>query len=179
MELGTDYTGDDRKEALQVELLERQVRALLGMNLIPSYPLFVLMILQTHESTKAHRTASGSYGYYYEALITAALHNRSGSIPHDTMYTFVSILAFTMFTSRISTLSAGKFEELLMIYQERHKVRPGLEAIRKILEESRIFVWDDSGSGRFQYRYIYSILLHGISQIIFIATKSQSRFALR
>ncbi len=155
MDLGQDHTTDEREFSQRVEAAESQIRALLGKNLLPSYPLFVLIILQTHESQQALNTASGSYGYYYETLITAALHNQSRTIPHDTIYTFVSSIAFAMFSEEILSLSGTKFNDLLDAYRKRHKVNPDKNQIRIVLQDARILVWDKTGSGRFQYKYIY------------------------
>ena len=154
MDLGQDHTTDEREFSLRVDAAERQLRALLGKNLLPSYPLFVLIILQTYESQQALNTASGSYGYYYEALITAALHNQSRTIPHDTIYTFVSSIAYAMFSERTSDLSSTKFDELLDTYRKRHSVNPDRKQIRIVLHDARILVWDQANVARFQYKYI-------------------------
>ena len=154
-ELGQDHTNDAREEALEVEALERKIRTLLGRNLMPSYPIFVLAILQTYESQKALNTASGSYGYYYEALITAALHNQRSKIPHDTVYTFLSLVAYTMFTEKISKLSASQFSKMISTYRTRHQVGLDESQICRVLQRARIVVWDESGYGEFQYPYVY------------------------
>ena len=90
--------------------LNSRVRGLLGENLLPSYPRFILMILQVYESQQPLGAASGSYGYYYEALIASAPSNhRSRSIRHDTFNTFVGSIAYNTFTGRESELSRGDF----------------------------------------------------------------------
>ena len=155
MGLAQDYASDDREFARRVDTVEWQLRELLGKSLLPSYPLFVLIILQTYESQRALNTASGSYGYYYEALITAALHNQSRTIPHDTIYTFVSSIAYTMFTEKLSDLSRAKFDAILDAYRSKHKVAPNRDQIRRVLQDAHILVWDETSAGRFQYKYIY------------------------
>ncbi len=153
--LGQEYNSDERALTQKVDMLELQIRELLGKNLLPSYPIFVLIILQTYESQQALHTASGSYGYYYEALITAALHNKSGAIPHDTIYTFVGSIAYKMFTERLATLSPANFDSTLEAYRKKHKVAPNRDEMLRVLRDARIFVWNETGVGRFYYKYIY------------------------
>ena len=154
--LGREYDLDEREFTFRVDTLERKIRGLLGKNLLPSYPLFILMILQVYESQQSLNTASGSYGYYYESLIASSLRNRrSQSIPHDTIYTFVGSIAYKMFTGKQSELSRADFDSILDTYRKKHKVTPNREEMLRVLQEARIFVWDETGAGRFQYRYIY------------------------
>ena len=156
MGLGQEYDLDEREFTFRVDMLEQEIRGLLGKNLLPSYPLFILMILQVYESQQSLNTASGSYGYYYEALIASALRNhRSRSIPHDTIYTFVGSIAYKMFTGKQSELSRADFDSILDTYRKKHKVTPNRDEMLRVLQEGRIFVWDETGSGRFQYKYIY------------------------
>lgn len=154
-DLGQDYRDSSRDEALQIEALESKVRTLLGKNLMPSYPIFVLAILQTYESQKALNTASGSYGYYYEALITAALHDQRSAVPHDTVYAFLSMLAFEMFDKKMLKLSAAKFRALVAEYCARHQVNLNEDDIRRLLQRAHIVTWDEFDSGSFQYHYVY------------------------
>src|SRR5260370_645219 len=59
----------------QAEVKEKTplIEVFLGKNLIPSYQLFVLVLLQQIASHTPTNTTSGSYGYFYEYLITEAL----------------------------------------------------------------------------------------------------------
>ena len=154
--LGQEYDSDEREFTFTVDTLEREIRGLLGKNLLPSYPLFVLMILQVYESQQTHKTTSGSYGYYYEALIASALHNhRSKFIPHDTIYTFVGSIAYKMFTEKRSGLSRETFDSTLEAYRKKHKVTPNRNEMLRVLQGAHILVWDETGAWRFQYKYIY------------------------
>ena len=153
--LDKDREADEIEFARQVDAMERQIRTLLGKNLLPSYPIFVLIILQTYEARQSLTTASGAYGYYYEALITAALHRQSKGIPLDTIYTLLSFIAYEMFVSEESELSQVMFTRSLAEYRTNHQVALSEDKIRGTLQNARIIVWDDYGSARFQYTYIY------------------------
>jgi hypothetical protein len=75
------------------------VNRLLGDNLLPASPVYILLLLQQIEAEVPLDTSAGSYGYFYEALVTMALQ-RSARSPEDvdTKYTYLSELASTLFT---------------------------------------------------------------------------------
>ena len=153
--LGHEYDSNERAFAHQVDGLERQIQTLLGKNLLPSYPIFVLMILQAYEARQPLNTASGSYGHYYEALIAAALHDKSKRIPLDTIYAVVSSIAYRMFTGGVAEMSPETFAQYLTDYRDAHKVSFSDDTLRAALHDARVIVWDDVGLAQFQYRYIY------------------------
>ncbi len=109
--LGREFTHDEielRRESL---IAERLVTELIGKNLIPSYPLFVLILLQQIESQTPLETsmASGSYGFLYESLLTLALFKESGlELDLDTQYSYLSELAFHFFVNQSSSVSKGE-----------------------------------------------------------------------
>lgn len=64
---------EDEQLHKEVESREKIIDTLLGRQLVPAYPIFVLGILQALDATRNLNTASGSYGELYEALITDRL----------------------------------------------------------------------------------------------------------
>lgn len=101
--LGADYP-PDRELAAKMVRLEKAIDQSLGRDLVPSYPLFILTILQTLEaitplSTPNHGTC-GSFGYIYESLITTSLISAYGSIDDiETFYNYLSELAYYMYSN--------------------------------------------------------------------------------
>ncbi len=67
--LGQEDTFDEMQVAHRIRDAERLVTTLLGKNLLPAYPIFILSILQLWETNAYHNTALGAYGYHYEVLV--------------------------------------------------------------------------------------------------------------
>jgi len=96
--LGREHTLQPAELAHEVSQAEKIVQTLLGKNLLPSYPVIVLTILQACEAARNATLPSGSYGYLYEVLITSALDKVSKNFADvDASITFISRLAFICF----------------------------------------------------------------------------------
>jgi predicted kinase len=82
------WLGRDRLETddavVHREILhaENLLTGAIGRNLLPSYPIFVLILLQQLETGRTHDTGAGSQGYLYQGLILASL-SRIAPHPHD------------------------------------------------------------------------------------------------
>jgi hypothetical protein len=92
--LGTASNYDRESLAHKVTEVERVIDTLLGKNLLPAYPIFILSMLQQLEAGTPLSTKSGAYGYLYEVLITTALNTTSRSVGEiDTKYTYLTEFA--------------------------------------------------------------------------------------
>ena len=80
--------------------METTVDTLLGKNLLPSFPVIILAILQSYAANRAPNSSAGSYGQMYEALITAALASVSKkAVELGTKYTYISHMAHHLFVT--------------------------------------------------------------------------------
>lgn len=52
---------------------ENIINTIIGSNLVPAYPIFLLTILQTIEMGQPHVFKQSAYGHYYQVLITSSL----------------------------------------------------------------------------------------------------------
>jgi len=134
-----------------------QLRQILGDQLIPSYPVFVLSIIQALECTPLNLNET-SYGYCYQTLIHYALNNAGVSKDHIDAYTnIITELAFYLFTMETDSISEIDFEAYYGKYHERISWAPGYETARSKLLDSKILK-EDSGSFCFGYKYILYFL---------------------
>jgi predicted MPP superfamily phosphohydrolase len=131
----------------------REVDAILGKTLVPSYPIFVLIILQQIEANTQLSTVSGSYGYLYEVLITQALA-RVGGEDLDTRYNYLAELAWHLFDRGTRRLSQAEFEECHLAYVKKYAVRLSFHNVRGELLKSGL-IYEANGSYGFKYHYIF------------------------
>lgn len=153
-DLGREFTLDARDVVHRVKEAEHLVSILLGKSLLPAYPLFILTILQQYETHSNLDTASGSYGYYYEVLITTSLHNRSKNIPLDMLYPLLSRFAYRMFEKRQKSLTSDELEEVAHEYRNLYHVSFSSEEMRRVLEEAHMLHLNSDGHYAFPYKYI-------------------------
>ncbi len=113
--LGLDE-GERSKISRYLNQIEKRIDVSLGKDLVPKYPLFLLTILQTLEAVIPHATPThgtcGSFGYVYEALITARLAFSSGSLDDiGSLYNYLSELAYFMYSQSTPKLSVSSYDK--------------------------------------------------------------------
>jgi energy-coupling factor transporter ATP-binding protein EcfA2 len=89
-------TSDPGEAASLAEKARGMVDAVLGKNIVPSYPVFVLTILESSVPTGSAGQAGSSYGHYYEYAVTKPLREGSTAAAEFDLYLAVlSELAYS------------------------------------------------------------------------------------
>lgn len=104
--------GDEKAEAQRKDRLRGAVDTVLGRNLVPSYAVFILSILQMADSGGPAGPGASSYGQYYEYLITKALKDATGRKSLPFLIRFLSELAYGMFSRKSGWISEENIEAL-------------------------------------------------------------------
>lgn len=147
-----EISGDELER--KVTAIERTVDTLLGKNLLPAYPIFVLSILQTYEAGANLSTASGSYGFYYEVLIYDALSNASRLLPMDILQTMLSYIAYAMYEDKVALLSDEEMARAIQRYKATYSMNFSADKVLGSLVESLV-LRKEVGGYSFRYRYGY------------------------
>lgn len=152
-------------EASELERLtistKRLVDTTLGKNLLPSYPIYILIILQQIEAFSNINTSSGAHGYLYEALITRALAKTSKRLDLDTAYNYLSGVADQMFKGKKRHLTNGEMQDWHEKYCDDYKISLKFDRIEKALTDAEILsVSVNSYSFKFKYLYFYFVARH-------------------
>jgi len=151
-------TGDGFDQAdliREIDIREKLISTLLGTQLLPSFPIFVLGMLQAIEASKNLNTASGSYGELYEALITDRFRIVSGRATEvGTKYVFVARMAYYMFVRSQIALSYEDVAEVSRQYFAQFAMLMEPSKILTELEEAQV-LYRINGHYRFRYPYYY------------------------
>jgi len=155
-ELGISYVEDEEVFARGVAESTRVIDSILSRNLLPSYPVNILTLLQTYDAgAGSQNNGLGSYGQVYEALITARLAKVSlKSIDIGTKITFLSRFAWKLFNSRQRYLNEEEWIELSHNYFEEYKVRVDATQMRDACINAGIISEIETGY-KFSYGYGY------------------------
>ena len=149
---GREYTIDAAELRHSVAVSERKINALIHQNLLPSYPVIILTLLQADDTDIANSNA-GSYGHIYEALLTKKLGEGSSKATDiGTKYTYISYIAYTLFSDDKTTFSLYEFGQMHMSYCKRFDSVLDRDTILRELIRAHIFV-NDCGVLRFKYSY--------------------------
>lgn len=159
--LDREDTANEVEIGRQIERVKSVIRTIMGPNLLPSYPFFILSIIQGSEDIGvivATSKQAGSFGFYYEMLITYALSaptQRTWDL--NTLYNYLAELAYYMYQNKQDSLSAielGKFHsEYLKKYALTVYDLPFVELMDDLIRARML--WFADGNYEFRYKYVY------------------------
>ena len=154
--LGSSFIQDEHAFAQHLAESTRVVDTVLGRNLLPSYPVNILALLQNYDAGAGSQNGGlGSYGQVYEALITARLAKVSvKSIDIGTKITFLARFAWRLFETQERCLSERGWAKIETEYYREYRVRFSSEQLRSSCIEAGIITEESSGF-RFTYGYGY------------------------
>lgn len=153
--LGNDYTESEADLAHAIAVTESTVNTLLGKNLLPSFPVIILAILQSSAANRAPNSSAGSYGQMYEVLITTALASVSKkAVELGTKYTYISRIAYHVLETNKHDLEESDLRMIHERYYEQYKVNLVREQLIEQLVTAQILS-RSNGVVRFKYKYIY------------------------
>ena len=146
---------DEKDAGRRKDSLRGAVDNVIGRNLVPSCPVFVLTILQMADSDGPEVRSASSYVQYYEYLITKSLKDVTGRENFTYFTAFLSELAHMMFSRRSRWISEGDILALLETGAPELRSLPGgAGSAVSVLAQADILAGKESGYG-FRYGYIY------------------------
>lgn len=141
------------------------VQSVLGNKLMPSYPIFILSILQALEYMPMQQQET-SFGYCYQTLIHYSLNNAGVSNEYiDTYFNFLTELAYRYVTSEVEYFSRNEYDKFYNDYKEDFFI-PNFELVHKVLLKSKIII-EKEDTVIFGYKYIlYYLSAKKISDVL-------------
>lgn len=134
----------------------RIVNTIVGDNYVPSYPIFVVIILQGVDAGTPNKLTESSYGYYYEYLITGSL-GRLENISHediDKFYNYLTELSYYLFNNKISEISESDFRKFNDFFCKEYRINIPFETNCDQLLKTRIIV-KNNDTYKFHYKYSF------------------------
>jgi hypothetical protein len=155
----TNYRDNDfyNKVDNATELVNIGLGKLIDQGIMPSYPIFILSILSTHETfEKPLDQEITSQGYCYQALIYVCLRKQGVKNDEIDIYiNFLSVLAYHFFSHSISELSEDDFQEFFSTYNEKYFISIKINTILINLQAQGMLMKTSLGNFRFLYPYLY------------------------
>ena len=150
---------DERQEtsaiAHAMEQARRTIDTVVGKNYVPSYPVYVLSILQTIQAAVPVDLQAGTYGCYYEVFIKYALMRDTSLSNYNTISTFLSRLAFEMYTKNVRRLDSVAFQSCHEKYTKDYDVNYPLNTAIETSLKRGILKYNEELGYRFRYRFIF------------------------
>ena len=158
--LGQEFYIDESDLSHKTINSERIITSLIGKNFIPSYPIFILALLQQQEvkvpiGQSNPQSTTGSYGFLYESLLTAVLY-KSSIMRFDlgTLYAYLSELAFFYFKNRKKRIDIEQMQQWHNYYCDEYSRHFELNEILTGFQEASI-LGKENNLIFFKYPYLY------------------------
>lgn len=155
--IGREYEIDEKELALTIIKTEDILNTILGKNIVPTYPIFILTLLQILEAGKPIDTSHGAYGYFYQVLITDALNRTSTTLDLDTKQTYLSVIAFRMYeqNGKECELTDEEIRSVHEYYCRQYRKVQFNDIMQDLILCNVIEHNDYNGTYRFKYSYLY------------------------
>lgn len=150
-----DLKFKEDEKVSKVYELEKIIDSIIGKNLVPSYPLFILTVLQTLELFPSENFEQSTQGHYYDVLIKSALGKKiTNNKEIERFYTYLKELSYFMYSRETDKLTEEEFIEFhnqFVIDFNLHK--NGLVSTLEVFCETNILYKNGEGY-KFKYDYI-------------------------
>ena len=127
-ELGRNDPLPDDEVAQQVATIERIVGIVLGNDLLPRFPSYILLLLQEMEIRRPIDLAAASYGSLYRASMTSSLAKKDLTLRQALSY--LSELAYAFFVKRADSFDYQQAAEWHIRYVADYKIMLDFEPSR-------------------------------------------------
>lgn len=135
--------------------IAEKIRIVTGINFIPTYPLYLLTILQMIEEGSKIKLQGSSYAELYRYLINQALGSE-GVKPEewDFYHAYLSHVAHYLFTNRKKGLSEEDMTEMYHKYLEKMDIQKNFNSVHNLLVNAKLFN-NENNFFRFNHNYSY------------------------
>ena len=150
--------GVDPREITFVQNLNRitdTLNTLVGKNYVPSYPVYVLSVLQASDAATPVDITASTHGYFYELFIRASLARGRSSIDFDIIASYLAYLAYQLRARGVTVVSESDFADIHKNYEAHYDINRSFETLKRQLVNQTILVAVNDGF-KFKYNYLYN-----------------------
>lgn len=147
-----EFSLEDSEQVARLDKDTKHIDTIIGSNIFPSYPIFIVSTFHIMESAKSHDMTKTSYGHCYHAMITiqlAGTNVRADDI--DTCFNFLTEFSYFIFNTSDKYVSKNELDDFKKWYDNEYGFD---EKIFETLLKSNIIVCNNQNYS-FKYIYIY------------------------
>jgi predicted MPP superfamily phosphohydrolase len=174
--LGQETSGDEADIEHAIARTEDVVTEVIGRDLVPAHPFFIIVIVQAIEKERSFNLISGEFGQYYDVLITMALSQTASTITFDTKCYFLASLAYALFDEEKEWLTEEDVERISNAYQTDYINPFPLSKMMRELDECQI-LRNSEDRYSFRYRYLFHYFVAKYFAINCAETRTDERLS--
>ena len=128
---------------------------LIGKNYVPSYPVYVLSVLQASDTATPIDITASTHGYFYELFIRTNLARGRNRKDFDIIASYLAFVAYQMQQRNTKTISESDLKAIHDEYEEKYDIsRPFFEITEQLVDQGILARVNDEF--RFKYSYLYN-----------------------
>ncbi len=150
--------GSDSNDLTFVQNLNRRneiINTIVGRNYVPSYPVYVLAVLQALDTATPIDINASTHGYFYELFIRTSLARGRSNIDFDIIASYLACVARQFQLQGVKIVEESAFRRIHDDFQEQYDIRRPYESIKQQLINQNILVSINDGIA-FRYSYLYN-----------------------
>ncbi len=158
--LGDDGEFSEVEIESQCRQLKKFVDELFARNIIPRYPVYVLLVLQQLELASDAKSivANGSHGYLFEELITRTIDERVKGVKIEIVVAVLSAFARRVSEEPSEAVTQEEFDEFYESFLKEKRIEVDRTTLVSKLVSAQILAVHD-GVTRFYYPYYFYYFL--------------------
>lgn len=161
LELVSKWFGlDDKKQRpeQEAELADKLISRVVGRGLVPSFPIYVLILLQSIEVGRAGELENSALGYYYEYMILQALEPRVRQDHVHEILNYCSQFAWFLNSAKGERVSEQELRRFHDAFERKFDLEIKFEDRKRMLLETNLLL-ELGGEIGFRYPYTYFFFL--------------------
>lgn len=155
IDLIEDEYNDEAEKEFQINQLFKIINAVIGKNLVPSLPIYILTILQANELTNSTNFEQSTFGHYYDVLVKSAIgQNIKDNKEIEKYYSYMTELSYYLFKNKVIETNESNLIEFHQNFKNQYKLQISFRETIETLEKCNLLD-KINDSYKFKYKYIY------------------------
>ncbi len=153
--IGREYSVSEKDLLEKCEKIGKLIDTVIGKGLVPSYPIYILLLLNQYEVANNIDTKISSYGYLYQTLINNMLMSIDKDNDNISINdSYLTELAFYIFSNKKELLSIDDILEVNEKFYKLYAIRISPDKMINAFLKNQIFdqVFDKY---KIKYKYVY------------------------
>ncbi|GAB2777677.1 hypothetical protein GCM10027275_21080 [Rhabdobacter roseus] len=147
--IGVESRFQDHNEILRKnDACISYIKSIIGKNYVPSYPFYLLSILQALESGNIQNPNYSIHGFYYEVLINECFNKAIKDRKEISLYyNYLTQFCFFLFEQGVKDVSLDEFDAFHKMYCEKHDlvyrkdvILETFDAAKLLYVNSRVYI---------------------------------------
>lgn len=165
--IGIETRFQDHNEILRKnDAYLSHIKAIIGKNYIPSYPFYLLSMLQALESGNVQNPNYSIHGFYYEVLINECFSKAIKDRKEISLYyNYLTQFCFFLFEQGVKDVSLEEFDAFHKMYCQKHDLTYRKETILETFDSAKLLYINSRVYIKEKYVYYFFVAKYIANEI--------------